>query len=152
MNLGKYLTKSTIAMTLKGQTPEEVLREMVELLCRAGKMDATHIDDAVKALIRREKMMSTGLHDGVAIPHAKTNGVNGLVGAIAIKREGIDFDSLDGKPARIFVMTLSPKDISVPHVQFLAEVAKILQTEDVRETILEAKSKDELIDILFGHK
>lgn len=149
MNLSKYLTNQTIKLDLAGDTPEEILREMVDLLRRAGKIDPEQTEVAVHALMRREHMMSTGLQNGVAIPHAKTRGVEDLVGALGIKPDGIDFGALDGKPSTIFVMTLSPKHKPAPHVPFLAEVAKILQDEDTCERMLKARSPHEVIDILF---
>ena len=109
MNLKKYLTEDTIKLSLVSNTPEELLREMTDVLVSAGKLEESKTDDAVCALSRREKMMSTGLNDGVAIPHAKVDGVKGLVGALGIKPSGIDFSSLDGNPSKIFVTTFSPK-------------------------------------------
>ena len=150
MNLSKYITPKTIKLDLTGTTPEEILSEMVELLCTAGKLDAAHKDNALKALLRREKMMSTGLQNGVAIPHAKTNGVDDLVGAMGIKKDSINFGALDGKPSCIFIMTLSPKTGPAPHVPFLAEVAKILQDERTCKQIAAAHNAHEIIDIMFG--
>lgn len=149
MNLKKYLTTKTIKLSLKGETPEEIIRELVDVLCAAGQLEREHIEDAVKALLRREKMMSTGLQNGIAIPHAKTQGVHDLVGALGIKQSGIDFGALDQKPSQIFVMTLSPKNVPVPHVPFLAEVAKVLQDDDVVKKLLSAHSTHEVVDILF---
>jgi mannitol/fructose-specific phosphotransferase system IIA component (Ntr-type) len=150
MNLSKYITPKTIKLDLAGSTTEEILSEMVDLLCKAGKLDECHKDDALNALMRREKMMSTGLQNGVAIPHAKTSGVEDLVGAMGIKKGGIDFGALDGKPSCIFVMTLSPKTGCAPHVPFLAEVAKILQDEETCKEIEAAHNTHEIIDIMFG--
>jgi len=150
MNLSKYITPKTIKLDLKGDTPDEILSEMVDLLCSAGKLSTSCKDDAVKALLRREKLMSTGLQNGVAIPHAKTTGVEDLVGAMGIKKGGINFGALDGKPSCIFVMTLSPKSGPAPHVPFLAEVAKILQDEDTCKEITAAKDAHQVIDIMFG--
>lgn len=150
MNLNKYITPKTIKLNLKGSTPDEILSEMVDLLCSAGKLNTTCKDDAVKALQRREKLMSTGLQNGVAIPHAKTAGVEDLVGAMGVKKGGVDFGALDGQPSNIFVMTLSPKSGPAPHVPFLAEVAKILQDEDTCKQITDAKNAHEIIDIMFG--
>jgi mannitol/fructose-specific phosphotransferase system IIA component (Ntr-type) len=150
MNLSKYITPKTIKLDLKGSTPDEILDEMVDLLCDAGKLDKAYKNDALQAIERREKMMSTGLQNGVAIPHAKTKGVEGLVGAMGVKKGGIDFGALDGKPSNIFVMTLSPKSGPAPHVPFLAEVAKILQDEETCKQITAAKNADEVMHIMFG--
>lgn len=149
MNLKKYLTEKTITLSLRSETGDGILQEMVELLCGAGKLDPGYRETAFQALQRRERMMTTGLQDGIAIPHAKTEGVRGLVGAIGIKPEGIDFGALDGKPSRIFVVTLSSKGAPIPHVHFLAEVCRLLQEESMRQRLLEARSTREVLDILF---
>jgi PTS system nitrogen regulatory IIA component len=149
MNLRKYITPGTIRMALSGETPEEILSEMVGVLCSAGKMESSHTDEAIKALMRRERLMSTGLQDGVAIPHAKINGIDDLIGALGIKREGIEFGALDGKPSTIFVVTLSPKNAPAPHVPFLAEVCKILQHENTRRKLVDAEDPSEVMRVLF---
>lgn len=150
MNLSKYITPKTIKLGLEGSTPDEILSEMLDVLCNAGKLNISCKDDALKALQRREKLMSTGLQNGVAIPHAKTVGVEDLVGAMGIKKSGVDFGALDGQPSCIFVLTLSPKSGPAPHVPFLAEVAKILQDEETCKQIAGAKNAHEVVDIMFG--
>ena len=85
---------------------------------------------------------------GIAIPHAKCDIVEGLVAALGIKKGGVDFDSLDGKPSEIFVMTLSPTKRAGPHVQFLAEISRLLNDGSVREQIINATTKEEVVSIL----
>jgi PTS system nitrogen regulatory IIA component len=90
--------------------------------------------------------MSTGIQEGIAIPHGKTDAVDELVACVAIKKEGIDFESLDGKPSRIFIMTLSPANKVGPHVQFLAEISRLLKRTEARAQMLSAGSAEELLD------
>jgi PTS system nitrogen regulatory IIA component len=99
--------------------------------------------------MERERKMSTGIQHGVAIPHAKTKAVKNLVACIGLKKEGVDFASLDGEPSRIFIMTLSPVDRVGPHVQFLAEISMVIKTEEAREHLLQAKSAQEVLSV-FG--
>jgi PTS system nitrogen regulatory IIA component len=109
----------------------------------------TDRDAVLSALMDRERKMSTGIQHGVAIPHGKTSAVKNLVACIGIKKDGVDFASLDGEPSRIFIMTLSPLDRVGPHVQFLAEVSMVIKTEEARERLLNAKTAQEVLAV-FG--
>lgn len=144
----KPLTVETISLDLKGNDKEEILAEMVDLLAASG-----HIRDkeaVLKAVTDREKRMSTGMQNGIAIPHGKTDSVDCLVAALGIKREGIDFGALDGQPSTIFVMTVSPDSRTGPHIQFLAEVSRPLNDASVRAKILSAASREEVLKLLLG--
>lgn len=144
----KPLTVETISLDLKGNNKEEILAEMVELLAASG-----HIRDkeaVLKAVTDREKRMSTGMQNGIAIPHGKTDSVDCLVAALGIKREGIDFGALDGQPSTIFVMTVSPDSRTGPHIQFLAEVSRPLNDASIRAKILSAASREEVLRLLLG--
>ncbi len=92
--------------------------------------------------------MSTGMQLGVAIPHAKTSAIQELVTAVALSPEGIEFDSLDGQPSRIFVVTVSPPTDVATHIRFLADISRQLSSEDVRLRLLEAKTVDEMVSAL----
>ncbi len=144
----KPLTVETISLDLKGNDKEEILSEMVDLLAASG-----HIRDkeaVLKAVTDREKRMSTGMQNGIAIPHGKTDSVDCLVAALGIKREGIDFGALDGQPSTIFVMTVSPDSRTGPHIQFLAEVSRPLNDASIRAKILSAASREEVLRLLLG--
>ena len=148
MNLKKPLTVETIRLDLKGATKEAILAEMVDLLVASG-----HIRDreaVLKAVLEREKRMSTGMQNGIAIPHGKTDSVDCLVAALGIKRGGVDFGALDGQPSNIFVMTVSPDSRTGPHIQFLAEISRPLNDASVRAKLLAATSPDEVLHLLIG--
>lgn len=142
----KALTKATVSCELKSSTKEEALEELVWLLEKSGKViDHKEVLSDIQA---REKIMSTGLENGIAIPHAKTDGVKGLCVAVGIKKEGLDFGSLDKKPAKIFVMIASPKTGESPQMQVMSAVAGALKKTDVDEKLLATKTADELYAIL----
>ena len=148
MNVKKPLTVETISLDLQGATKEDILAEMVELLTASG-----HIRDreaVLKAILEREKRMSTGMQNGIAIPHGKTDSVDCLVAALGIKRGGVDFGALDGQPSNIFVMTVSPDSRTGPHIQFLAEISRPLNDASVRAKLLAATSPDEVLHLLIG--
>jgi len=151
MNLRKVLSPDTIALDLKSDTKEGIIEEMIDLLMAAGKIrDLKDRKEALKAVLDREKKMSTGMQNGIAIPHGKTDRVDTLIAAVALKKDGVDFGSLDGEPSRIFVMTVSPDTRTGPHIQFLAEVSRQLSDASVRQRILDAGSSDKVLDILSG--
>ena len=148
MNLKKPLTVETISLDLKGENKEAILAEMVDLLVASG-----HIRDrdaVLKAVLEREKRMSTGMQNGIAIPHGKTDSVDCLLAALGIKRAGVDFGALDGQPSTIFVMTVSPDSRTGPHIQFLAEISRPLNDVAVRTKLLSATSREEVLHLLIG--
>ena len=148
MTLKKPLTAETISLDLKGASKEAILSEMVDLLVASG-----HIRDreaVLKAVSDREKRMSTGMQNGFAIPHGKTDSVDCLVAALGIKRGGVDFGALDGQPSNIFVMTVSPDSRTGPHIQFLAEISRPLNDVAVRTKLLSATSREEVLHLLIG--
>jgi len=148
MNLKKPLTAETINLNLTGTTKEAILSEMVDLLMASG-----HIRDrdaVLKAVTDREKRMSTGMQNGIAIPHGKTDSVDCLLAALGIKHGGVDFGALDGQPSTIFVMTVSPDSRTGPHIQFLAEISRPLNDASVRSKLLAATSREDVLKLLIG--
>ncbi len=146
MNIRKIMTKDVIALDLKGQNKEEVIEELLDLLCSTGKVGNRKA--AQKAILEREKKMSTGMQNGIAIPHGKSDCVDSLVVAVGVHKEGIDFQSLDQQPSHFFIMTISPANRTGPHIQFLAEVSRHLTDPDIQQRILRASGPDAVIDIL----
>jgi len=146
MNLKKVLTIGSILPDLKAETKQGIIEEMVAFM--AGSAGFTGHTAALQAVLAREEKMSTGMQNGIAIPHGKTDAVDRLVVAAGIHRAGVDFDSMDGKPSHIFIMTLSPENRTGPHIQFLAEISKVLSRPGLREKLLEAAEADEIARLL----
>lgn len=147
MNNRKPLTLETISLSLKGETKEAIIAEMVDLLVASGHV--LDRDAVFKAVLERERRMSTGMQNGIAIPHGKTDAVDTLVAAMGVKREGVDFGALDGEPSTIFVMTVSPDSRTGPHIQFLAEISRPLNDPAVREKILAATTREEILRLVL---
>jgi PTS system nitrogen regulatory IIA component len=146
MNLKKILTKDSILPDLKADTKQGVIEEIVAAMIASGKI--TDRTAAIQAVLAREAKMSTGMQNGIAIPHGKTDAVNQLVAAIAIHRAGVDFAAMDGKSSHIFIITLSPENRAGPHIQFLAEISKMLSRPELREKLLNAATSDEVLNLL----
>ncbi len=143
----QFVRRDCLTATLAGTTKQAVLDELIGMLAASGVIrDVMSVREAIFA---REHLMSTGMEAGIAIPHARTSAVTQLVCAIGIHPTGIDFDSMDGLPSRIFVLTLSPRDAPAPHVQFMATISRLLDDEG-RKRLLAATNVDELWNVLCG--
>lgn len=145
LNLKKYLDKDNIFLHLESDGKNALIEEMITRLVASGKLKEKA--RPLQAVLDREMKMGTGLEHGIAIPHGKTEAVEQLVTAVGLKREGMDFEAIDGNPSRIFIMTVSPLNRTGPHIQFLAEVSKLLKDGGVRQRLLEARTVEEVIRV-----
>jgi mannitol/fructose-specific phosphotransferase system IIA component (Ntr-type) len=107
MNLKKALNRRTVSLHLQGATKQEIIEEMVGLLDKAGLL--RNRDAALACVLEREQQMSTGMQYGVAIPHGRTDTTDTLLAAVGIHPHGVDFDSIDHEPSRLFILTVSPR-------------------------------------------
>ncbi len=145
--LKDVLTPECVTTQLAGHDKRSVIQHLLELLAQSGKV--SDVDQALQDLLTHEAKMSTGMENGIAIPHAKSSTVNELIAAIGITPRKINFECLDRKPAQIFIMTLSPEGSGGPHVQFLSEIGRLLQDKRRRKRMLRAKSNQDLLDALL---
>ena len=143
-----HLSSMGVEVNLKGTNKEEILREMIGLLTRSNTFNGQMASKIFTELVEREHLMSTGMQDGVALPHVKTDRVDQIHFAIGIKKDGIDFDSLDKKPSQIFVLVVAPRKGHESYLQYLAEVSKFLSNEDMRKRLIQAQTNCELFQIL----
>ncbi len=127
-------------------TKEGIIAEMVGILAATGKVSDPQ--KAIAAVLEREKSMSTGMKNGIAVPHGRTVSVQEMIACVAISKNPVPFDSFDKEPARIFIMTLSPPDKTGPHLHFLAEVSRLFKSESKRAALLAATSKKEILEII----
>ena len=146
MRLSKHIKKSAVLLGMASSGKDEALGELVDLLCGAyGLRDR---DTIHAAILSREEKQSTGLVDGLAVPHAKTEAVDRLYVAFGLSREGIAFDSADGRPARLFFILVSPKDVSGPHIKALAGISRLIKHEDFRDSLMSCGSDKEFVKLV----
>ena len=146
MKLTDILEVSCIKIPLESTNKEEVLEELVNILCDSEKIiDKSMVLQAVK---EREKTLSTGLENGIAIPHGKSAGVTSLVASFGISREGIVFDSIDGEKSFIFFMLVNPEGPAGPHVKALSRISRVLSKEQFRQKLLNAESSEEIHNLI----
>ena len=135
-------------MVLKANSKEGIIGEMIDRLVAAGRIKER--EQVLRAVLEREDKMSTGMQNGVAIPHGKTDAVKSLVAAVGLQKEGVNFDSMDGSPCTIFIMTVSPTKRTGPHMQFLAEVSRLISQPAEREKLLACRTHAEIYELLTG--
>ena len=143
MNLLDILSPESIIVDLKGESKEEIITELVNSLPVGDAI--TDRDQALQAVLDREKIMSTGIGDGIAIPHGKSAAVTELVAAMGTQRRGMDFDALDGEPAYVFFLLVSPANVSGPHIKALARISRLLKNDEFKKKLIEAGSAEEII-------
>jgi len=146
MKIADLLDIKSISTELTSSKKVAVLAEMVDLLRRVQPdLDAAEL---LTVLIDREELGSTGIGDGVAIPHGKLKGLDRLLMAFGRKKDGIDFDSMDNRPAHLFFLLLAPESEATLHLKALARISKLLRKEDVRRQLLDAPDPATLLSIL----
>ena len=142
MKLSEFFKEDNISPQLKARDKKGVLEEMAGLV---SQNDPT-IDKGslVRVLVERERLGSTGIGDGVAIPHGKLSSVREPIISFGRSKEGLDFDSMDGQPAHLFFLLIAPENSSGIHLQALARIAKILKSGSFRKRLMMSKTKDEI--------
>jgi fructose-specific phosphotransferase system IIA component len=140
------IREDCISLALRGETKEDIISELVDILAARGRLEDR--DMVLSDVLQREKTMSTGMQHGIALPHAKTEGVKDIAVAVGIKKEGMDFESLDGEKSRLFILVVSPKKTSGPHVRFLAAIGVVLNNEGIRRELIEASSGERAAALL----
>ncbi len=148
-NVAKVIQPNAVESELKGSSKQEIIEELVDIIIRSGQLSINSRQEAVKDILEREKIMSTGMQDNIALPHAKTGMVNEVKCAVGVKREGVDFKSLDGELSKIFVLVLSPRGITSPHIKFLADISQLLMNANRRKKLIDSRNNQELYKALI---
>lgn len=146
--LAEHLNKTNILVNPKSKTRWELINEMLNSLVKNASLKKEDLEAVQKALFEREKSMSTGIGKGVAIPHCTTDRVNHIVLALAICKNGIDFDAIDGIPVNIAILLLVPQSKLSQHIKTLANIAKIMNNEALREKLVKTKNVETIINLI----
>lgn len=142
MKLSDILNEENIISELKADNKKGVLEELAEVI--TSHEPSLDKNSLVKILLERERLGSTGIGDGVAIPHGKFPNVTQPIISFGRSRKGLDFDSMDGQPAFLFFLLVAPENSASIHLKALAKIAKILKNSAFRKTLMEAPNKHEL--------
>jgi len=146
MRLCDLLTTETILTDITSRNKEGVLREMAEKLHVAGKIP--DMEKLVKVLMERERLGSTGIGENIAIPHAKSDDLTGMVAAFAISRDGIDFDSLDQKKVHYFFLLLAPSGEAGKHLKLLARISRLTRMDGFCKSLLALESPEAILSAI----
>jgi fructose-specific phosphotransferase system IIA component len=140
------LVNSERIVTLKADSKENALKALVKVLAKTTQV--SNEKELAKAISDRERILSTGIGYGIAIPHAKIPSVSDFIAAIGISKEGIVFESLDGKPVHLLVMIAGPEGQNEDYLRILARFTAVLKSEETRNRIIESRRPEQVIDIL----
>ncbi len=140
------LKKETVIPYLQSKTKPEVIKEISE--CVASLYSNINAERLIEILMEREKLCSTAVDSGVAIPHGKLSGLSNIIAAFGRSVEGIDFESLDGKSSHFFILLIAPENSSGAHLKLLSRISRLFKDDEFRSRIMEAKSQDEIYEII----
>jgi len=140
------LSEGTIVLDLKALDKESAINEIVAMLVKQQKIKTSI--EAVDTLMQREKLGSTGIGQGVAIPHCRCDVVKEQVAVFAISKSGVEFNSLDGSPVHILFLLIGPTDAAGEHLQTMAKISRILKDKILRETLLAAATAKDVLAII----
>ncbi len=142
MNISDALRESCVVADLKGETKEEVLTELVSALRQEGLIP--DVGEALKVILEREKLGSTGIGEGVAIPHGKMRGVETILCAFGRSKKGVDFGAVDRQPVHIFFLLLAPEETTGLHLKMLSRISRILRESSFRKRLMEQMDREQL--------
>ncbi|GMB09676.1 PTS fructose transporter subunit IIABC [Thermolongibacillus altinsuensis] len=146
MKITDLLKEETIVLHLKAKTKEEVIDELADVLDRAGKLNDKQMFK--QAIFAREAQSTTGIGEGIAIPHAKTKAVRVPAVAFGRSQEGVDYEALDGKPSHLFFMIAAPEGANNTHLEALSRLSTLLMDASFRAKIENASTKEEVIQAI----
>ncbi|OGS20901.1 MAG: hypothetical protein A2252_00540 [Elusimicrobia bacterium RIFOXYA2_FULL_39_19] len=146
MKIFEFLYPKAIVLDVQSRDKKGVITELVECLSKEKKVKDT--PKAITSVLEREKLGTTGVGQGVAIPHGRTDAVGELVGAIGLSKQGVEFESLDGEPVHIIFLLLSPPDSGGQHLRALAKVSRLFKDKFFRQALLDARTKEEVLKIV----
>jgi mannitol/fructose-specific phosphotransferase system IIA component (Ntr-type) len=148
MKLADIVVADAIIPELKSSTRNEAIEELIEALARTGAIPKKFVAEAKKAVLAREQQATTGIGRGVALPHAKLNGIKKPVGTIGRSSEGIDFAALDGKPVFSVILLLSSPDNPDEHLQAMEAIFKHVQRDMFRKFLRQGETKEAIVDLV----
>lgn len=148
MKLADFVVNEAILSDLKATSKESAIREIVDGLVRAGGLKADETTSVVAAIMKREELGSTGIGNGVAVPHTKHPSVDRMVGSVAISKAGLDFQSIDREKVDIIFLLVSPPDRPGDHLRALENISRHLRVETFCRFLRQAKSNKEIVEIL----
>lgn len=148
MKLSDFVVREAIVVDLKAGGKEEAIREIVQSLHAAGQLAEGDLESVIRAILSREELGSTGIGQGVAVPHTRHPKVDHLVGTVALSRRGVDFAALDNEPVDILFLLISPPNQPGDHLRALENISRHLKDEHFVSFLRQARSPDQIEELL----
>jgi nitrogen PTS system EIIA component len=148
MKLSDFVVREAILVDLQATGKEDSIREIVRSLHNAGKLAESELDSVARAILSREELGSTGIGQGVAVPHTRHPTVDHLIGTVAISRRGVDFAALDGEPVDILFLLVSPPNQPGDHLRALENISRHLKDERFVSFLRQAKTRENVAELL----
>lgn len=150
MKISELLNPQAIVADLQARDKNRALTELTDALLTCDS--SLNRDDVIAVLLEREKLGSTGIGDGVAIPHGKLAGIPELMLAFGKSRTGVDFESMDGQPAHLFFLLVAPEESVGVHLKTLARISKLLKDSTVRQKLLDATDQNAIYQVILDEE
>lgn len=148
MKLSDIMASEAIVAELKGTTRDEVIAELVEALASSGAIAKSRVPAVIQAVLDRESLATTGIGKGVALPHAKIQGLEHPVGTIGLSGAGVDFNALDAKCVYSVILLLSSPDSPDEHLQAMEAIFKHVQRDMFRKFLRQSESREAIVDLI----
>jgi PTS system fructose-specific IIC component len=145
MKISELLNEKFILTGFKSDNKEKIINEMIDLF--DGDQRIINLEEVKKCVLEREKVMSTGVGKSFAVPHGKTNAVNDILASFGKTDVPINYDSLDGKPVHLIFLLIGQEKMMNNYVKLLGQISRLMEKDRVRQQLLDAKSKDEILKI-----
>jgi len=145
MKVFELLDEKFILTGFKSDQKEKIINELIDLYNKSDKVN--DLEKVRMAVIEREKVMSTGVGKGFAIPHGKTNAVNDVIAAFGKTEREIDYDALDGKPVHLIFLLVGRDDMVSKHIKLLSRISRMMNKDEFRTKLINANSKKEIIEV-----
>lgn len=147
MKLADFLELETVIAELNSNSKEDVINELSEIIS-STHTNINH-ERVVEALLERERLCSTAVDFGVAVPHGKLSGIDDIVIGFGRSIEGIDFESLDKKPSHFFITLIAPEEATGAHIQLLARISKVFKEPDFRSRLMKCETGEEIFESII---
>jgi fructose-specific phosphotransferase system IIA component len=146
VNLYEKLDASKVALNIEGKHRTQIIEKVLTQLHRAGA--AFDEEEALEKVLKREELGGTGIGFGVALPHARLNSATEILVALGISKKGIDFEAMDGQPARLIFLVLAPEKEAETYLKVMARISRLMRKEEVREELLRCDRESEVASII----
>ncbi|WP_152052857.1 PTS sugar transporter subunit IIA [Tautonia marina] len=148
MKLSDFVVRDAVIVDLQATTKEEAIREIVSGLRDAGRLSESDLESVTRAILNREELGSTGIGQGVAVPHTRHPMVDRLIGTVALSSKGVEFAALDGEPVDILFLLVSPPNQPGDHLRALENISRHLKDEQFVRFLRQARSREQILDVL----